>query len=335
MLDWGVVILWVLIAVVLTIIIIMTVLLVSFETWRNYLLGEYAESLAEYCDNLGPIVYDYAMYVPEDPAVYEKPLAQAMYDIAENVSNANCQQALPLPNPPGFTEQVILYGVDPITQLTMMFGYIFYNPRTKWACFAFTGTSNISQWQSDFDYTLTPATALNGYEPGVEVHRGFYGIYLAVRQQLLTWYSEHVVKVLFLTGHSLGGALSTICAYDFADLDACSTNIHYGFGAPRSGNVKYSEVFNSRVPQSIRVGNTEDIITAMPPATWHGNTYQHTGQYLPFTISLGSLVDDHIKAYAEYLPEEAQVADSKIVDKCAKLNQHYVWSKKNRLWTLV
>lgn len=196
----------------------------------------------------------------------------------------------------------------------------------------------VYEWEADIDYAQVAPTVLNGYKDGVLVHEGFYNIYKSIRDILWTWWNKNSywVKTLYITGHSLGGALSTICAYDFAEvfldrecgINACNSRkcnpnivdecgdeclimnlpIHYSFAAPRSGNSLYAQTFNERLPTSIRVNNSEDAVPQLPPASWLGYNYEHTGNNLPFTISLASLSEDHIQAYSQHLPECAQVA---------------------------
>jgi hypothetical protein len=84
--------------------------------------------------------------------------------------------------------------------------------------------------------------------------------------------------------------------------------IHYSFGAPRSGNVKYADTFAQLVPTSIRVVNTEDSIPTLPPATINNNIYEQTLGLIPFTKSLGSFDANHITAYIDYMPDCSQTA---------------------------
>ena len=103
-----------------------------------------------------------------------------------------------------------------------------------------------------------------------------------------------------MTGHSLGGALSTLCAFDFAQAE--STLVHYSFAAPRSGNPLYAQTFNARVPISFRLANTEDVFPSLPPASLYYFDYQQTNTLIPFTVNLGSIWKNHVNAYIDYLP---------------------------------
>jgi hypothetical protein len=71
---------------------------------------------------------------------------------------------------------------------------------------------------------------------------------------------------VFLTGHSLGGALATLCAHDLA-LRAWSRRpqlVMVNFGSPRVGNRAFAEDFNKLVPRAWRVVNRNDAVAAVP-----------------------------------------------------------------------
>lgn len=61
---------------------------------------------------------------------------------------------------------------------------------------------------------------------------------------------EYPNAKLVLTGHSLGGAVATLAAIDFAH-----KNIHVDrtivFGAPRVGNARFAEYGASKIPNYI------------------------------------------------------------------------------------
>ena len=258
---------------------------------KNNFIMNYNLSLSNYCNSLGTPTYRQSVYTPADPSVYEQNLAIALLDISLATSQSYCLNVDPLPLPPTFTKQLPLYRNETV------FGHIFWNDTS--VCLVFSGTMNLPEWKVDFDYSLVPAKGLNNYEPGVECHQGFYNLYMELRPIIINWVNNHQnIKEYFITGHSLGGALSTICAYDFANYDP----IHYSFAAPRSGNREYAKIFNKINPQSLRINNTEDSVPQLPPATWRKNTFEHTNNSIPFTKSLGSLAKDHVEAYVDYMP---------------------------------
>lgn len=80
-------------------------------------------------------------------------------------------------------------------------------------------------------------------------------------------------KTLWFTGHSLGGAMTTICAGRcLLSHIASSPEQIYTFGSPRVGNKTY---INHAKVDYLRWVNNNDIVTRVPPA-WFG--YRHTGQ---------------------------------------------------------
>ncbi|KAK9866093.1 hypothetical protein WJX84_001319 [Apatococcus fuscideae] len=75
------------------------------------------------------------------------------------------------------------------------------------------------------------------------------------------------VKV-YITGHSLGGALATLAAFDLvrgcralnSDAGPATEPICYTFGAPRLGNHAFAKMYNTTVPNTWHVINDQDIV---------------------------------------------------------------------------
>lgn len=108
------------------------------------------------------------------------------------------------------------------------------------------------------------------------VHRGFKNevddLWPGLEQSLI-----ENKKVLWFCGHSLGGAMATICA-SRCYLSHIPSNPEqlFTFGSPRVGNGKYVNHVNLN---HIRWVNNNDLVTRVPPA-WVG--YRHTGQEMYF-----------------------------------------------------
>lgn len=296
-------------SIFITIIIIALIPIIGYFCFKYKLYQILDEEFENFCMTAVPIIYKESVYPPLQNGIYEKALAQALIDISITTTKSNCDYLLPIPHPPGFTEYLRVEGIDPIDGKLRMFAYIYWTKNHQ-VVIAFTGTLTISEVLLDINYYQIAPTELNGYEEGILCHSGFYKIYQAIRETLWKWWNNKTfeVKYLYITGFSLGGALSTLCAFDFAEVG--TPLIHYSFAAPRSGNVKYTEIFNQRVPTSIRVNNTEDIIPQMPLSMMGTSEdltkyiYQHTGGNASFTISLpGGLSANHLDAYLDNLPE--------------------------------
>lgn len=94
------------------------------------------------------------------------------------------------------------------------------------------------------------------------IHSGFYFAYQAVRMEIEQTLQKpsYRNKPLYITGHSLGGALATVATkfiYHDGGLAAC-----YTFGSPRVGNDDW--INNIKTPIH-RLVNAADCVTMLPP----------------------------------------------------------------------
>lgn len=111
---------------------------------------------------------------------------------------------------------------------------------------------------------------------GAKMHSGFTAAYQSVRSDIHGYLSGRLSDdaTVIVTGHSLGGAIATLCAvdiqYNFGDrLQPIEL---YTFGAPKIGNAGFRTSFNERVANSYRFVNGLDIVPALP-RPWQG--YNH------------------------------------------------------------
>ena len=95
---------------------------------------------------------------------------------------------------------------------------------------------------------------------GGNVHSGFLSQYLAIKDELFSKTSAFISKYnpakILITGHSLGGALASLCAVDFSqslDSDQSKKIRCVTFGAPKPGDSKFCSVFRKKVPNSHRL----------------------------------------------------------------------------------
>ncbi|MFM6107948.1 MAG: lipase family protein [Sphaerospermopsis kisseleviana] len=119
-----------------------------------------------------------------------------------------------------------------------------------------------------------------GNNPGPLMHSGFSNAYLSVRDQIHQYIKDNQTANIIVTGHSLGGALATLCGVDI------QYNFHpqlsslevYTFGSPKVGNKKFCQSYNRRVPNTYRFIYGMDIVPALP--RWWQGRYSHVGQQL-------------------------------------------------------
>jgi triacylglycerol lipase len=103
------------------------------------------------------------------------------------------------------------------------------------------------------------------------VHRGFRREVDDLWPMLETALAESELPTWFC-GHSLGGAMATICAYRcFVSPIRCNPTGLYTFGSPRVGDRRYVRFVKVK---HYRFVNNNDIVTRVPPA-WMG--YRHEG----------------------------------------------------------
>ncbi|CAK9216366.1 unnamed protein product [Sphagnum troendelagicum] len=144
-----------------------------------------------------------------------------------------------------------------------------------------------------------PERGGGNYKEEAMVHGGFLDAYDSVRHRLLTLVEALLGTLrddagneisswhVYLTGHSLGGALATLFAVELSSKLAKSggqTQITmYNFGSPRVGNKQFADMYNERVRDSWRVVNHRDIIPTVPRLMG----YCHIGQ--PVYLSAGTM----------------------------------------------
>ena len=94
------------------------------------------------------------------------------------------------------------------------------------------------------------------------VHQGFYTAYKSVESRLNEIIIAHKPAPVYVTGHSLGGALAMVATRFIANR---SEGACYTFGAPRVGNEAFAEQIFTPV---YRVVNESDGVPGVPPAHW-------------------------------------------------------------------
>ena len=305
------IILWGLIFAIIVIIIFYFLIYYQLASLPDTIVSTLASKYDNPCSLNFPLEYRENIYVPKENGVYEKKLATALLDTCFMTSSANCTAILPIANPPGFTNQLQINGIERVSQQNLFIGYIFWNELTGQVVFAFSGTETLAAWKADFRFHQVPPIELNGYVDGMLVHQGFYDVYMAVRSQLICWWNNNHqwVRHLFITGHSLGAAVSSLCAFDFNGVfKEHKKPIVYTFASPRVANVEFAKEFDRKMPHSINVVNVDDLIPSLVLAQLFNYTYETLGQLTPFIKSGGSLSYNHIDSYYYNLPEEPECA---------------------------
>ena len=97
---------------------------------------------------------------------------------------------------------------------------------------------------------------------GGQAHAGFLAAYETIEMQILDRLTSGNMlqgKDLWITGHSMGGAIATIAAYRLGCV-MCVT-----FGSPRVGDRRWARAFNAKlVGKVFRVVNSVDLVSRVP-----------------------------------------------------------------------
>lgn len=140
-------------------------------------------------------------------------------------------------------------------------------------CMAFRGTNELGDWLDNLN--AFPRDELFG-----RFHTGFWQSVSDVWHPIHQRYQElrdTDKRPLFITGHSLGGAMATIAAARLVHRDQPFTAV-YTFGQPRCMNRGAAMFFNAEAGRRFyRFQNNEDIVTRVPSRVMG---YSHVGQCL-------------------------------------------------------
>jgi len=110
-----------------------------------------------------------------------------------------------------------------------------------------------------------------------KVHHGFYDAFNAVKSDIESDLAEHPGAPIYITGHSLGGALAIMATRYLASdsLGAC-----YTFGGPRVGNSLFADDIKTPI---YRIVNAADGVPRVPPA-WGVDVFLAVLKWLPLPM---------------------------------------------------
>jgi len=141
------------------------------------------------------------------------------------------------------------------------FGFVARRTDTGDVYVVFRGTQTIGDWLANVDFIQV------GQQHGWgRTERGFAGVYSGSAPAIIgALRNAGNLARVFVTGHSLGGSLATLCAADVrASLGATTTL--YTFASPRAGDPAFAARFNAECPDTWRIVNTEDMVNTVPLA---------------------------------------------------------------------
>lgn len=167
------------------------------------------------------------------------------------------------------------------------------NTGTGMAVICFRGTKQVKDWLTNIDITPVPIRNPNGDGIVGNMHRGFHDAYMSVHDDIAARLIGYEDLPLYITGHSLGGALAVVATWyqSSARLAAC-----YTYGAPRVGDQGLIDRFKTPI---YRVVNVADPVPFVPPAGITINVLKSmlrgVGSLFPFWGAVDWVVDRLIK----------------------------------------
>jgi len=224
---------------------------------------------------------------------------------------------------------------------THTFGYMGYTDKDIVISFKGTDPKDIKNWITNLNFAKqTPYKKV----PNAAVHEGFYSAYNSVSSQV-TAGTKDLISIrrnanIYITGHSLGGALATLCAVDIKTSVGAANSVYlYTFGTPRVGNAAFAQYFTSLTAENWRVIHYADLVPHLPLQSmnfhheprevWYNETFTSykvcdtTGEDSTCSGSLGKAaisIPDHVK-YFNF--EIAGLCNSNYEKECSPICDEY------------
>lgn len=134
----------------------------------------------------------------------------------------------------------------------------------------FRGTDDPGDWIVNLD--TRGSQTRNGI-----VHRGFFEAYQKLASQINNLLSENPPAHIWVTGHSLGGALAVMCAYDLGEQHKKSIDGLITFGQPMVARLPLTAKIEELMPSRyVHFVNERDIVARIPPS------YAHCGELVHY-----------------------------------------------------
>jgi triacylglycerol lipase len=143
---------------------------------------------------------------------------------------------------------------------------------------AFCGTRDLRNWWTNLDVDLVTRPSGAGDFSQIKIHRGFTtaldAIWLQLRDEI-----KAAGKPVWITGHSLGGALAMEAALRIGFYVPVLGV--YTFGQPRVGNKAFAQFYDAGYKsKTFRVVHAQDIVARLP---WLLGSYRHAGHEIFYT----------------------------------------------------
>lgn len=135
----------------------------------------------------------------------------------------------------------------------------------------FRGTSSLQDILSDLNISQVCIKEPTQFGK-IKIHKGFMNQYNSIadevnehiRSSIQSQNSQECELKLFITGHSLGGALAQIATAFIGEKFPCLTILCHTFGSPRVGNKAFAKWVSRMASDYVRVVNVNDPVPMIP-----------------------------------------------------------------------
>lgn len=139
---------------------------------------------------------------------------------------------------------------------------------------AFRGSNpELEDWIINCDCLIPDPTEDGG------IHAGFNQVYVKMKADIQALLQKHRPRFLWITGHSLGGALATTCARDLVSQNRLQPYGVMTFGQPMIATLALAERLHTRLGgRFVHFANRADPVPRLPSFS-----YRHFGSLAMFT----------------------------------------------------
>ncbi|MHB0958299.1 MAG: lipase family protein [Pirellulaceae bacterium] len=139
-----------------------------------------------------------------------------------------------------------------------MIGYVISGGDVTVVAFRGTDFAELSDWIANF-------RATDADTPHGAIHSGFNDAYASMKPQIAQILAERNTTHLWVTGHSLGGAIAVVCAYDFVKSGKHKIDGIMTFGQPRVAREELAGYIDHiLIGRFARFVNGDDLVPKIP-----------------------------------------------------------------------
>lgn len=209
-------------------------------------------------DKPAPIVATLQQKFEMDFDAYDHPSWPVAVELATCSSNAYLA--------PVFAEQELKKrGFTDVSTLNFgsSLGYVAMIGDAAVIMFRGTNPPEIQDWLANIN--------TKSYESEVgNVHAGFWASYEALHDQLIEVLRQKNPKRIWVTGHSLGGALAVVCSYRLMKDEGKEIAGVMTFGQPRVGSPEFCKHMDLELRgRMVHFVNENDLVPRIPPSFEH------------------------------------------------------------------